>query len=88
MATGIYAGTVTMPQPTRRPGSAAFADVYPGFGPSTAAAGGEGAAREGAALAAGGSPVSIDVGADFLTRPAGWLVAGLVVIAVLSYLDR
>lgn len=88
MATGTYAGTVTIPMPTRRPGSASWSDVYPGFGPSTAAAGGEGATREAGALAAGSSPVSIDVGADFLTRPAGWLVVGLVVIAALSYLDR
>lgn len=87
MATGTYAGPVTLPAPTRRPGSAQFADVYPGFGPSTAAVGGEGAAREGAALAAGGPPVSIDLGSDFLARPAGWLVAGLAALALLSYLD-
>lgn len=88
MATGVYPGPMTMPLPTRRVGSAAFADVYPGFGPSTASAGGEGAAREAAALAAGGPPLSVDVGADFLARPAGWLVAALVGLAVLSYLDR
>jgi len=88
MATGEYAGTVTIPMPTRRTGSASFADVYPGFGPSTAAVGGEGATREAASLAAGGAPLSLDVGTDFLTRPAGWLVVGLVAVAVLSWLDR
>ena len=88
MATGTYAGAVTIPLPTRRPGSAAWSDVYPGFGSSTASAGGEGATREAASLAAGGAPLSVDVGTDFLARPAGWLVVGLVAIAVLSYLDR
>lgn len=87
MATGTYGGPVTLPAPTRRPGSATFSDVYPGFGPSTAAVGGEGAAREAGALAAGGPPLSLDVGADFFARPAGWLVAGLVLVALLSYLD-
>jgi hypothetical protein len=88
VATGVYTGGVTLPQPTRRPGSARLADVYPGLGPSTAATGGEGASREAAALAAGGAPLSIDVGSDFLARPAGWLVLGLAVLGVLSYLDR
>lgn len=86
--TGIYAGNVVIPMPTRRPGSALLADVYPGLGHSTATAGGEGATREAAAASAGGAPLSIDVGADFLARPAGWLVLGLVAVAVLSYLDR
>lgn len=88
MSTGKYAGPVTVPAPTARPGSAVFSDVYPGFGPSTAAVGGSGATREAAAAATGGSPLTVDVGADFLTRPAGWLVAGLAALAVLSYLDR
>lgn len=88
MATGVYPGGVTIPMPTRRPGSAAMADVYPGLGASTAAAGGEGASREAAALSVGGAPLSIDVGADFLSRPAGWLVLGIVALGVLSYLDR
>lgn len=88
MATGIYAGAPVIPMPTRRPGSASFTDVYPGFGSSTAAAGGEGAAREAASAAAGAPPLSVDVRSDFLASPAGWLVAGLVAVAVLSYLDR
>jgi hypothetical protein len=88
MSTGQYTGPVVVPMPTARPGSATLADVYPGLGPSTAAAGGEGATRERAALAAGGSPLSIDVGADFLARPAGWLVLGIAALAALSYFDR
>lgn len=88
MATGTYAGAVEIPMPTRRAGSARFSDVYPGYGGSTAAAGGQGAAIEGASLAAGGAPLTVDVQADFLARPAGWLVLGLVVLGVLSYLDR
>lgn len=88
MATGTYAGPVMTPTPTRRPGSASFADVYPGFGGSTAAAGGEGATRERAALASGAAPLSVDLAPDFLSRPAGWLVLGLVAVLALSYLDR
>lgn len=88
MATGTYAGAVEIPMPTRRPGSAKFSDVYPGYGGSTAAAGGQGAAIESASLAAGRPPLSVDVQADFLARPAGWLVVGIIALGILSYLDR
>lgn len=86
--TGQSAGPIVVPLPTMRPGSASFADVYPGYGTSTAATGGQGATAERAALASGGAPVAVSIGPDFITRPAGWLVLGLVAVALLSYFDR
>lgn len=88
MATGTYAGPVRLPTPSRRTGSATIADVYPGFGGSTAAAGGEGATLEASAATAGAPPLQLDVRGDFLSRPAGWLVLGIAAIAALSWFDR
>jgi hypothetical protein len=74
---GTPAGVTVLPPIARRPGSAAFADVYGGLtlgGMTTAQAGGDGAAREAAAAAAGEAPVSVAIGPDFLKRPAGVVV--------------
>jgi hypothetical protein len=79
-----------VPLPTRRPGSANFADVYGGldFGIPTTAAGGQGAAAANIAATAG-APISLaGVGPDFLRQPAGILVVLIAIIAVWSYLDR
>jgi hypothetical protein len=78
----------TLPQPTRRPGSARWDDVYPGAGISTSSAGGQGATAEQAAASADASPVAVDLSPQLLAHPAAWLVLGLAAIAALSYLDR
>jgi hypothetical protein len=91
MATGVVPPPVVLPAPSRRPGSANFADVYgaPAFGPTTAAVGGEGARREAGAALAGGAPITINgIGPDFLARPAGALVVLVGVLVALSFLDR
>lgn len=93
MSTGSPAPPVVVPAPPRRPGSASFSDAYGALGfpgaTRTAAAGGEGATREAAAARAGGAPITINgIGPDFLARPAGALVALLVLLAAWSYFDR
>lgn len=94
MATGTGAApgaALTLPAPSRRPGSSNFADVYGSlsFGTRTAAAGGEGATREAAAAATGAGPITVrGIGPDFLARPAGALVALVALLAAWSYLDR
>lgn len=88
MATpGAYGAVV--PMPTRRPGSAVLADIYgAGWGTQTTSAGGEGATREAAAAATGTAPLAVSIGPDFLARPAGAVVVGLVALLVLSWFDR
>jgi hypothetical protein len=91
VATGIVPPPVSIPAPARRPGSATWADAYGSlnFGPSTAAQGGEGAARAADAARNTGAPITVrGIGPDFLARPAGVLVVLLVALAIWSYTDR
>lgn len=86
---GAAAG-LQVPLPTRRPGSANFADVYGGldFGTPTAQAGGGAAA---AAAYAKGTPAPISaagISPDLLRQPAGVLLILIAIIAVWSYMDR
>jgi hypothetical protein len=77
-----------VPVPTRRPGSASFADVYGGldFGTTTPAAGGQGATIAGAPQTA---PIGLGgVNPEFFRSPAGILVVLVGIIAIWSYVDR
>lgn len=78
---------LVIPAPTRRPGSATFADVYGGldFGGTTVTAGD----NSRAATAPQAAPISLQgVGPDFLRQPAGVLVVLIAIVAIWSYLDR
>jgi len=76
-----------VPAPTRRPGSASFADTYGGldFGTTTVAAGSD----RTAASAPQAAPISLaGISPAFLRSPAGILVVLIAIIAVWSYVDR
>lgn len=89
--TGVVPPAVSIPAPSRRPGSAKWSDIYGGlnFGATTAATGGEGAARAADAARNSGAPITVrGIGPDFLARPAGVLVVLVIALAIWSYTDR
>lgn len=86
---GAQTGAVMVPYPSARPGSASFADAYgSSFGPRTATAGSEGAAKAAGANSAG-SPITIHgIGPDFLKQPAGGLIILVLALVALRFVDR